>query len=71
MSLLSARKLLALLALVVTACVNSPADGALAPVDNNPLAASLDLPASSDGAWRDRRHSGGSCACSGRRLEPG
>lgn len=44
MTLLNARKLLiAWFAVMVTACVNAPADGALAPVDNNPLAASLDL----------------------------
>ena len=44
MPLLKFRKsLLTLLAVVATACVDSPADEALAPTANNPLAASFDL----------------------------
>jgi hypothetical protein len=35
--------LLALLAIVATACVDAPAQEALAPTDNNPLASSFDL----------------------------
>ena len=37
------KSLLALLAVVATACVDAPAQEALAPTDNNPLAASFDL----------------------------